>query len=221
VNKVNTESTETQPGPAKGQSAGKAQTIMPTEKGTPTSTGVVRSLVDADRQERIKWLVEDTCHLPGVMAELGVYYGGSARVIAKACPYKTLHLFDTFAGMPEDDVYEKGHRKGDFGGDYGDNLEWAKKILADCMNVEFHVGFFPETTDGLEHVRFSFVHVDADIYQSTKAAIEFFLPRMLEGGIMVFDDYDWKGCPGVTELVDKTFPPEKINKARMQCYIRI
>lgn len=194
------------------------QTNESIEKTLTASTGIM-TLVDDERLERIEWLVKDTCHLPGVMAELGVYRGGSARVIMKACPFKTLHLFDTFEGLPEDDESVTGvHKKGEFCSTFQEVIE----NLREFRLFEMHIGVFPSSTDLIHpDTQFSFVHVDADIYQSTKAAIEYFLPRMVKGGIMVFDDYDWTNCPGVTELVHQYFPADKINKARQQCYIRI
>lgn len=56
--------------------------------------------------------------------------------------------------------------------------------------VCFHVGFVPETFGELApESRFSFVHADLDIYPSTLAACEWFWPRIVPGGVMVFDDY--------------------------------
>jgi hypothetical protein len=34
------------------------------------------------------------------------------------------------------------------------------------------------------------------------AAIDWFLPRMAPGGIMVFDDSDWPMCPGVKHAIE-------------------
>jgi O-methyltransferase len=159
----------------------------------------MRSLISQDRLDNIRRLVKQTCPLDGEMAEFGVFEGGSARVIAEACN-KPLHLFDTFEGMPEDDVYPEGHKKDDFAVTY----EEVRAFLSG-LNVIYHPGFFPDTTRGLEHLRFSFVHIDADIEQSTRAGIEFFKPRMVSGGVIVFDDYGWKNCPAVKKLVDENF----------------
>lgn len=38
--------------------------------------------------------------LDGDMAEVGVYQGGSAKLISEAKGNKTLYLFDTFTGLP-------------------------------------------------------------------------------------------------------------------------
>jgi hypothetical protein len=151
------------------------------------------SLLTTDRLEILARLAHETAPLSGEMAELGVYQGGSAVAILNAAPAKQLHLFDTFAGLPGDGG---AHSKGEFAA----SLEQVKKILGG-RRVEFHPGFFPETARGLEAARFSFVHVDADLYESTRDAIAFFWPRMVAGGMMVFDDVDWPSCPGVNQAL--------------------
>lgn len=129
--------------------------------------------------------------------EFGVYRGGSARVIATTAPQKTLHLFDTFQGIPEDDKLEGGHKKGDFS---NTSLEQVKEFL-NGFNVVYHVGFFPQTTEGLWELQFCFAHLDADTYQSTTAAVEYVWPRLVEGGLILFDDWKWGKCRGVERAI--------------------
>ena len=107
-------------------------------------------------------------------------------------------LFDTFDGMPETALVDK-HNKGDFN---DTSFESVKAYLSDRNNVILIKGFFPDTTKGI-NAEFSFVHIDADIYQSTKDALEYFYPRLLPGGILMFDDYYWPLCPGVKLAIDE------------------
>ena len=51
--------------------------------------------------------------------------------------------------------------------------------------------------------KFSFVYIDGDLYQTTKDSLEFFYSRMVSGGIMMFDDWQWKLCPGVERAVNE------------------
>jgi macrocin-O-methyltransferase TylF-like protien len=44
--------------------------------------------------------------------------------------------------------------------------------------------------------RFSFGHIDVDLYEPTRHAVEFFYPRLNDGGILVFDDFGFTTCPG-------------------------
>ena len=59
---------------------------------------------------------------------------------------------------------------------------------------------------------FSFVHIDVDLYEPAKDSLEFFYPRMAEGGIILMDDYGLGTCPGVTSAGQEFFSdkPEKL-----------
>jgi hypothetical protein len=47
------------------------------------------------------------------------------------------------------------------------------------------------------------VHIDVDLYQPYVDSIEFFYPRLLDGGVMVFDDYGSAGFMGARKAVDE------------------
>jgi hypothetical protein len=55
--------------------------------------------------------------------------------------------------------------------------------------VRFHKGLFPVTTEPVKDKAFSFVHLDADLYESTMAGLNFFYPRMSPGAILICHDY--------------------------------
>src|SRR4051794_15354645 len=61
-----------------------------------------RTLVDKVRCFVLYQLAQQAAHLPGGVAEIGVYRGGTARLLSKtlAAGQKPIHLFDTFSGMP-------------------------------------------------------------------------------------------------------------------------
>lgn len=161
----------------------------------------MKSVVPRVRQ---KFLIEQCLiarQLTGSAAEIGVYQGGTARILADHLPQKRIHLFDTFEGMPPTSRFDI-HKPGDFA---DTSLEAVQASLKERDNVEFWPGLFPESAAGLTDLRFCLVHVDVDIYTSTKAAIEFFWPRLVEGGIMVFDDYNAPRCPGTNKAVDEYF----------------
>ena len=155
----------------------------------------------------------------GEIAEVGVFKGGTARIIARSCPNKKVHLFDTFAGMPDVNRAIDLHRNNDFS---KTSLEFARELLADCGNVVFHPGVFPATAKAVEALRFCFVHIDVDIYTSTRDCLEFFYEKMRPSGIMVFDDYEGEGCPGVKKAVDEFFkdkPEKPIITEQYQCAV--
>lgn len=161
-----------------------------------------RTLVDRNRCWNIYTLALSISDLDGNVAEVGVYKGGTAYILSKALPNKTIHLFDTFEGMPNTTDPTIDYNKH---GDFSDTLFTDVKNFIPDQNVIFHVGFFPQTTESMQDEKFSFVHVDCDIYQSVKDCCEFFFPRMLPHGIMIFDDYGWVICAGARKAVNEFF----------------
>ncbi len=117
-----------------------------------------------------------TKHLAGDAAELGVYNGSSARIILEAIgPQKAFHLFDTFGGLPKVGTTDRLFHNGQFNAD----VERVRSNMAGFDNALFHVGYFPATAEPAADRSFSFVHLDADLYQSTLDALRFFYPLML------------------------------------------
>jgi len=142
-------------------------------------------LLNYSEAAQILSALKATRHIEGDLAELGVAYGASARLIADHSTERMLHLFDTFEGLPApadlDNV--KFHT-----GQFRSELASVKRYLADSR-VEFHKGLFPGTASVVADRRFSFVHLDVDLYESTLAGLEFFYPRMSRGGIIISHDY--------------------------------
>lgn len=162
-----------------------------------------RTLIDPIRGYVLWQLAGRAASLPGCFAELGVYKGGSAYLLAARLGKQTLHLFDTFKGMPEPDPKVDLHAKGNFS---DTSAESVLRFLGRPDRVKIHEGLFPNTASGLESERWSLVHVDADLYRSVLDACVFFWPGLIPGGAMVFDDYGFASCPGAKKAVDEFFP---------------
>jgi hypothetical protein len=126
--------------------------------------------------------------LDGVMAEVGVYQGCSARLISEASGGRPLHLFDTFEGLPAPGATETRHLRQN---QYGAGLDQVKTYLDDRPNIHFHRGLFPGTAAELKDLRFSFVHLDVDLKSSTRACLDFFYPRLAAGGVIMTHDYSY------------------------------
>ena len=134
--------------------------------------------------------------LEGDMAEVGVFQGGSARLICEAKGKRKLHLFDTFRGLEKVsnvDTHFGGirfWREKEFS---KVDLESVREYLSRYDNVFLYPGEFPATGDPIKHARFSFVHLDADLYTSTLASLQFFYPKLISGGIILCHDYHSDG----------------------------
>jgi O-methyltransferase len=158
-------------------------------------------------QERLNlWMMLKATHrLEGALAEVGVYRGGSAKLMCLVKDEAPLYLFDTFEGMPTvnkstDGVFNTG--------DFADtSLEDVRSYLAKFPNVSLYRGFFPDSALGKqpEALSYRFVHLDVDIYESTLKALQFFYPRMVKGGIIISHDYGKIVAPGVAQAFHEFF----------------
>jgi len=143
----------------------------------------------------------------GVFAEVGVFRGASAKLICEAKGYRPLYLFDTFEGLPDD----IGDRDGRFKkGMFVASEKEVRERLSRYPAVSIYPGIFPETANVIRDLKFSFVHLDVDLYGVTKKALEFFYSRMLPGGRILSHDYGQ--CEGVWLAFDEFIAdkPEKL-----------
>jgi len=164
------------------------------------------TLVSPERAWLLLHLMRHALALPGDFAEFGVFRGGTALLAAEilrdARDARALHLFDSFAGMPVTSDGEPFSQ-----GDFGRTSEAAVRALVapTGANARFHAGFIPDTFQGVEIPRLAFAHVDVDLYQSVLDSIEFVYPRLVPGGILIFDDYGFPSCTRAREATDRAF----------------
>lgn len=119
-------------------------------------------------------------HPSGVALEFGVGSGQTTRIIADQMP---VIGFDSFAGLPE--TWRRGYPKGSF----------ARTTHPEVPNAKLVVGLFADTLPGFElpdHV--GLVHIDCDLYSSTKTVLEHIAPALKPGTYVVFDE--WHGYEG-------------------------
>ena len=103
------------------------------------------------------------------------------------------------AGLPEPTAEDRGVETK---GCYACDLDSIREYLAGFPNVEYHVGFCPDSVRGvLDDTRFCFVHLDLDLYSSTKQCLEYFFPRLVPGGILLSHDYSM--LDGVRQAFDE------------------
>jgi hypothetical protein len=147
--------------------------------------------------------------LEGDIYEFGTYNGYTARHLALAMtandrsPATRLHLFDTFTGFPElnsaidQTSYEikAGWEAGGCAAQPGAAAR-VQRMLSKLLPAErftINVGSFSDSlTQTAAHRPAALIHVDCDLYQSTKIVFD----RMLEfetiqdGTVLVFDDFN-------------------------------
>lgn len=140
--------------------------------------------------------------IEGDILEVGVWKGGSGSIIAKAQPNKKIFLADTFAGVvkagPNDPCYKNN--------EHADTTESEVISLMkqlDIENYEILSGIYPDETGRNGPKKISLLHCDVDVYESSKDIIDYCLPMLSLGSIIVFDDYGFFGCEGVTKYCDE------------------
>ncbi len=145
--------------------------------------------------------------LEGEIWECGVYRGATSRLISVAAtdssqPQRKIRLFDTFEGMPEQTEEYDDIPVGELS---NTSLDEVRNRVGAGDNVSYHPGFVPDTFAGLEESRLALVHIDLDQYQSIHACLDFVYPRMVAGGIILFDDYGKPGTYGSRLAADEFF----------------
>lgn len=144
--------------------------------------------------------LQATAHLPGEIAEIGVAFGASAKLILEYAAGRKVHLFDTFQGLPRPSSSDSAKFSQ---GDFYASIESVCAYLAG-FPVEYHVGRFPETAGEIGNdVRFSFVHMDVDLFESTIECLRVFYPLMTRGGIML--SHDFCSAAGVSRAFEEFF----------------
>jgi O-methyltransferase len=152
-------------------------------------------------------MVREASKLNGAMIEVGVWRGGSGALIAQQAKNSNitdnLYLCDTFSG-----VVKTGGKDSHYtGGEHADtSKETVENLLEKLVlkNIKILRGIFPDETGSLvEDTVFKFCHLDVDVYQSSKDIIEWIWPKLVIGGMILFDDYGWYLCDGITKLVNE------------------
>jgi tetratricopeptide (TPR) repeat protein len=118
--------------------------------------------------------------LDGLNLEFGVYNGKSIRRIASLIN-EDIHGFDSFEGLPENWNDEP---KGSYS---------AEGCLPEVpKNVVLHKGWFNETLPIFIrefNTPIRFLHIDCDLYSSTKTILDVLAEKIIVGTVIVFDEF--------------------------------
>lgn len=176
-----------------------------------------------ERKYVLKELIKLTRNVNGDTAELGVYFGATSEIILNEIldKNKKHHMFDSWEGLSS-----PGQKDGSF---------WKKNSLNSSFKVceknlekfsnnkkQFYRGWIPKTFNDInKNLKFSFVHFDLDLYEPTIEGLKYFYPKINKGGVLIFDDYPFKTCPGVKDAVDEFFSDksEEIIRLTMNAFV--
>lgn len=149
-------------------------------------------------------------HIPsGDLLEIGCWRGGSSLMISASAadnkPDSDVYICDTFTGVALAGENDNCHKDGDFG---DTSEELVKSLLSEynLTNATLIKGIFPkETGIKIESKRFSFVHIDVDVYEGYKEILHWLIGKLNIGAIIILDDYAIVTCSGATKAVDEFF----------------
>lgn len=168
-------------------------------------------------------------NIPGAVVECGVFKGASlltfTKLIEVYCPGDTLKRvigFDTFEGFPslsqKDGLPDETRGKTLGGWNANNFLPFLKQIIEitqeDSMiprfkRVELVQGdvmkTIPEYVKNNPGLRIALLHLDLDLYEPTKTALEHLYPLVVSGGVVLFDEYAMAGFPGESAAFDEYF----------------
>ena len=116
----------------------------------------------------------------GLCCEFGVYRGETINFIASLIA-REVHGFDSFAGLPED--WRQGHEKGTFA---------VGALPRVRQNVRLHEGWFEDSLPAFCQQYpgpVAFLHLDADLYSSTRTVFDLLGDRIVPGTVIAFDEF--------------------------------
>jgi O-methyltransferase len=161
--------------------------------------------------------------VPGDFVELGCHAGQSAALLRRIMDNygrQSLHVYDSFAGLPElkpedgdTSIYHEGW------GRISEEALLSNFRRLDLQPPIVHAGWFEDTLPAELPEKIAFAHLDGDLYDSIKISLEFVYPRLSKGAICLIDDYcdpdihdRWLELPGVKRACDEFLKdkPEKV-----------
>ena len=165
------------------------------------------TLVDVWRLYELWAVVGELADVPGAILEVGVWRGGSGALMAARAAAlgieDQVYLCDTWEGVVKTGALDTYYRDGKHD---DTSLGIVERLLADMRldRVECLQGIFPDDTgDKVADQTFRLCHIDVDVYQSAKDVLDWVWPRLSPQGMVVFDDYGFPACPGITQFVDE------------------
>lgn len=150
--------------------------------------------------------------LRGDIAELGVYKGNTAYMMAKLARSigATAYLLDTFEGFAAGDLSGVDANKAMA---FSDTSLEAVQTLVGTASVQFIKGYFPDSATQIPaDATFCLVHIDCDLYAPFKAALNYFYERLVPGGYLIMHDYSSLHWDGAERAIDEFFStkPESV-----------
>ncbi len=164
----------------------------------------LNTLVDIYRCYELWGISKRLKDIDGSILEVGVWKGGTGFLLAENINSNdSLFLCDTFNGVVKTSEKDNFYK----GGEHDDvDFERVKDLFRgyDQKNIQILKGIFPDETskDINSNEQFKLCHIDVDAYESAKDIFEWVWPKTIRNGYVIFDDYGFASCEGITQLVN-------------------
>lgn len=168
----------------------------------------------SDAQQRLSLEVAvKAARRPGDWAEFGVSVGVSARLLLSRLPEgRTLWLFDSFEGLPR----AWGQRqRGAFACPVPDFQDERARLI---------IGRFEETVQGWANAYpepLGLVHIDCDLYESTRAVLEGLRGLIVAGTVVAFDEFTDFGGEEQRAWQEQGYQAEEISRLGGKVVFRV
>jgi O-methyltransferase len=174
-----------------------------------------KQLRRAQRAYQLARYAEATAQLAGNRIECGVLFGLSALIVGETLRAldasfdgSGLFLVDSFEGLsaphPADAVAKGRVAMGE--GHFGvTTVEHVRGVMAAYPRCDIVKGWIPDVLDTLPESQWAFVHLDVDLYEPTLGALDYLVPRLAPGAVVVNDDYGSALFPGAGQAWDEFF----------------
>jgi len=165
----------------------------------------------------ICWAAHHAARLPGDFVECGVNTGifslAAAKYIDLNATGKRFYLFDTFAGIPEEQITERERALGrSVENDvyYDDCFETARRNFGGFPRAILVRGRVPDTLAAIEIDQVCYLSIDMNIAFPEVAAMEHFWDKLVTGAPVILDDYGWLGYAPQKEAMDAFADRKKV-----------
>ena len=118
----------------------------------------------------------------------------------------SMHLYDSWDDMRKEVLLES--ELSSMGRYKNLNIEITRKNLQEFSSrLVWHQGYVPDTFDKQPKSPESimYLHIDLNSAKATTSTLNFFFPKLVTGGVMIFDDYGSMGHPDTKLVVDQFF----------------
>lgn len=125
----------------------------------------------------------------------------------------TMHLYDAWNALRKSNQTESEK----VGVTYKElDLDTTKKNLKRFeKNTVYHKGYIPESLNDTAPDKISYLHIDLNSSKATKDVLNFFLPRLVNNGIILFDEYGYKEYYETRFVVDQVLDVKKGNLLKL------